>query len=58
MPKLAHKPVKHGLYTIEPIPLHEEEGLTAIAFALPEILRKFGGRVHELSLDSTCELSK
>jgi hypothetical protein len=54
----ARKPGKHGLYTVEPIPLHEEDGLTAIAFALPDILRKFGGRVRELSLDSTCEFSE
>jgi len=53
----AQKPGKHGLYTMEPIPLHEEDGLTAVAFTLPDILRKFGGRVCELSLDSTCEFN-
>jgi len=54
----AHKPGKHELYTVEPIPLHEEDGLAVIAFALPDILWKFGGRVHELSLNSTCEFSR
>jgi len=45
----------HGLYVVEPIPLHEEEGFTAIAFALPDILRQWGGRIREVSLDSACE---
>ena len=48
---------KHGLYTVEPIPLEEEAGFKAIAFTLPDLLRKFGGRVQELSLDSACKSS-
>jgi hypothetical protein len=46
--------VMNGLYTVQPIPLHEEAGFTALAFALPEILRQWGGRVREISLDSAC----
>ncbi|KAG5635616.1 hypothetical protein H0H81_010634 [Sphagnurus paluster] len=41
-----------ALYTTEPIALHEEEGFIAIAFALPEILRQWGGKIREISLDS------
>jgi hypothetical protein len=45
-----------GLYTVvEPIPIVEETGVTAIAFTLPEILRQWGGRIREIQLDSACE---
>ncbi|KAJ7656862.1 hypothetical protein DFH06DRAFT_991429, partial [Mycena polygramma] len=40
------------LYSVEPIPLTPEPGFTAIAFALPKLLREISGRVRELSLDS------
>lgn len=46
---------KHGMYTVEPIDLELEPGITAVAFALPDVLKQFGGRVRELSLDSACE---
>ena len=42
------------VYTVEEIPIHNEEGFTAIAFSLPEIVRKWGGKIRELSLDSAC----
>ena len=45
---------KEPLYTIEQITLTPQPGLTAIAFALPKLLREVGGRVRELSLDSAC----
>ncbi|KAG6825684.1 hypothetical protein H0H92_002833 [Tricholoma furcatifolium] len=32
----------HSLYQVEPIPLHEENGFIAIAFALPEVLCHWG----------------
>jgi hypothetical protein len=51
----ARQSGKQGMYTVEPIPLEEEDGFKAIAFTLPDVLRKFGGRVRELSLDSACE---
>jgi hypothetical protein len=45
-----------GLYTVvEPIPIMEETGVTAIAFTLPEILRQWGGRIREIQLDSACK---
>ena len=37
---------------VEPIPIEEETGVTAIAFTLPEILRQWGGRIREIQLDS------
>lgn len=48
-------PNQKGLYVVEPIPLHDEEGFTALAFSLPEILRQWGGRIREVALDSACE---
>jgi hypothetical protein len=48
---------KSRLYSAEPIPLAQEDGVTAIAFALPDLLRQFGGRMRELALDSTCKQS-
>lgn len=48
-----------GCYTVvEPIPIEEETGVTAIAFALPEILRQWGGRIREIQLDSACEFEQ
>ena len=43
---------KKGLYVVQTIPLPEEAGFTAIAFALPEFLRQLGGRIREIALDS------
>ncbi|KAI9508960.1 hypothetical protein F5148DRAFT_1275487 [Russula earlei] len=40
------------LYTVEPIPVEQDEGITVIAFALPEILHQWGGHLGELQLDS------
>ncbi|RDX40007.1 hypothetical protein OH76DRAFT_1366849 [Lentinus brumalis] len=40
------------LYTVEAVDLPEVEGFTALAFALPNILRKWGGRIREIALDS------
>lgn len=42
-------------YSVEPIPVHDEPGFIAIAFCLPEVLRKWGGKIRELSLDSACK---
>lgn len=50
----SRKSKKPGLYTVEPIQLIPEDGVTAIAFALPDLLRQFGGRIRELALDSAC----
>jgi hypothetical protein len=51
----ANLPNKNGLYSVEPIPLHEEAGFIAIGFALPELVRKWGGCIREISLDSACQ---
>ncbi|KAJ6461201.1 hypothetical protein DFH09DRAFT_1061822 [Mycena vulgaris] len=48
---------KEPLYSVESIPLTPQPGFTAIAFALPKLLREVGGRVRELSLDSACRPS-
>ena len=45
----------HGLYTVMPVPLHDEPGFVAIAFVLKEVLRQWGGGIREISLDSACE---
>ena len=42
------KPSADRLYTIEPIPVEQGEGITVIAFALLENLRQWGGRLREL----------
>ena len=48
-----------GIYSVvEPIPIEEETGITAIAFTLPEILRQWGGRIREIQLDSACEFEQ
>lgn len=47
-----------GMYKVTPIPLNEETGFTAIAFSLPEMLRKWGGTIREISLDSACQFFK
>jgi hypothetical protein len=44
-----------SLYAIEEVALPEEEGYIAFAFVLPDLLRKWGGRIRELQMDSTCE---
>ena len=37
---------------VSPIPLPEILGFEALAFALPQILRQWGGRLREVALDS------
>ncbi|KAF5330152.1 hypothetical protein D9611_010589 [Ephemerocybe angulata] len=41
-----------GLYTVEPVKVHEEEGYSALAFTLPDLLRKWGGKIKEIQIDS------
>ena len=43
------------LYTVEPIPITLEDGVTAIAFVLPHFLQQYGGQIQELALDSACK---
>jgi hypothetical protein len=48
-----------GLYTVvEPIPIEEETGVTAIAFTLPEMLCQWGGHIREIQLDSAFEFGQ
>jgi hypothetical protein len=43
-------------YEIEPIRLPDDGGgCTAIAFTLPSLIRKWGGTIREVALDSTCK---
>lgn len=50
----GHENGSSGLYTVMPVPLHDEPGFVAIAFVLQEVLRRWGGRIREISLDSAC----
>lgn len=43
------------LFRAEPIILHTVEGFSVVAFALPSVLEKWGGRVREVALDSACK---
>lgn len=44
-------------FKIENIPVHEEEGISAIAFAFKDIVDDFGEEMQEIAMDSTCKLS-
>ena len=50
----SHENGSSSLYTVTPVPLHDEPGFVAIAFVLQEVLRQWGGRIREISLDSAC----
>ncbi|KAJ7204151.1 hypothetical protein GGX14DRAFT_369028, partial [Mycena pura] len=54
------RPHENGppLFRVEPVPLPDVNGFSAIAFVLPEPLRKWGGRVRELALDSAWETNQ
>jgi hypothetical protein len=39
---------------IENIPMQEEEGISAIAFAFKDIVDEFGDNMQEIAMDSTC----
>lgn len=47
---------KGSPYHIEPIPMPDnaDDGYTAIAFSMPNLIRKWGGKIVEIALDSTC----
>ena len=45
---------KWGMYAPEPVPIPQEPGFQVLAFTLPDILRKWGGRIRKLSMDSCC----
>ncbi len=44
-------------YHIESIPMPEnaDDEYTAIAFSMPNLIRKWGGKIVEVVLDSTCK---
>lgn len=42
-------------YRVQPITLPQIDGFTALAFAMPGMVRKYGAKIRELSLDSACE---
>ena len=43
------------IYSVTPILIPQEDGITCIAFALDEILLQISGRICEISLDSACK---
>jgi hypothetical protein len=43
-----------GMYEIRPIEIEVEDGFEAIVWSLPDMLRQWGGRIREISLDSAC----
>ena len=46
---------KSGIYSVEPIPLAQEDSVMANAFALLDLLCQFWGCIQELALDSACK---
>lgn len=53
--ELASGAIKGSPCSVDPIYLEQEAGHIALAFALPEHLDRWAGRIRELSIDSTCE---
>jgi hypothetical protein len=55
----ARKPGRlcEGSYEIEPISIELEDGFEALAWSLPEMIQRFGGRIREIQLDSACKCS-
>jgi len=47
----ASRDGKLGTYSLAVIPLKDEIGFTALAFAVPDMLKKWGSRAREISLD-------
>lgn len=45
-----------GPYAYEKIELDEPEGLSALAFAIPEMAKRWGSRLREIAIDSACTL--
>jgi hypothetical protein len=50
----ATNPKVPPLYMIQPVAIPARPGFVVIAFCLPESLRRFGGILREISLDSAC----
>ncbi|KAJ6614190.1 hypothetical protein B0H10DRAFT_1803925 [Mycena sp. CBHHK59/15] len=48
----------HPIFRAEPIVLPSVEGFSAVAFALPSVLQKWGGQVREIAMDSAWETNK
>ncbi|KAF9024172.1 hypothetical protein BDZ89DRAFT_1188004 [Hymenopellis radicata] len=56
--EFQNKPV-NSAYSIESIPMPEaQDGFTALAFSLPNTLRKWGGTIREVALDSAWNTNK
>lgn len=41
----------------ELVEIKQEDGLVALAFVLPDLLEKWGGRIREVSMDSACKFT-
>ncbi|KAJ7272749.1 hypothetical protein B0H12DRAFT_1007797, partial [Mycena haematopus] len=48
----------HPIFRAEPIALPAVEGFSAVAFALPSVLQKWGGQIREVAMDSAWETNK
>jgi hypothetical protein len=47
--------VSNGLSKALPIKIPNRDGFVAIAWAVPELLQKWGGQLREIALDSACK---
>lgn len=43
-----------GEYTVEEIEISEPEGMSVIAFSIPEMIKRWSNRIREIALDSAC----
>lgn len=45
-------------YHIQNVPMPEkaDDGFTAVVFVIPNVIRKWGGKVCEIAMDSACKL--
>lgn len=44
-----------GEYIFEEIKIGEPEGMSVIAFSIPEMIKRWSNRIREIALDSACK---
>lgn len=52
--KKGAEPGGLGEYRVEEIPIEEPEGLSVLAFSLPDMLESWRDRIREVAMDSAC----